>query len=515
MPPSSTVTTPSLASAIRPLLHEKLAPLFDQANPCLPALEQTCQKILSLSGTVAGADQLAAVISRDPGLTCKVLQVANSIAYSPQHMITSVPHAVTWLGLDTVRSMVAIAKLVEQLRDWPDRQQTVSGVIGRALMAAVHANELGIAVEHASLSQLFSSALLYSIGDLAIAYQAPELYQALRALSCSPRTRAERTAEEIKIIGVPKLRLAKALAEMWALPDHVTELFSLELDEVEYRWHSGRQTFGGLIVGSTTLVEALTGPTSRSAVEQAKRPLLKGTGLPPQIFGDILSRAFDRGRQLVRSSGLSLDQHPDAPQPAPVETIPDGLTRTGSKPAAVSLTPRGASALETHPLETLQALQQALAGAKDLNSLLSTLVHALHRDGGFSRVALALLNPNDSDQLIGRLVLGVDPPTPYLASLSGSLTQDHPGFLSLLKRTDPSFLERAGQTSPPLNPAFLQLWKPAAAIIAPLRIGNRPIGMVYGDGGPAPCSIQSKDYQGFQLFLVQTTLGINRLAGLL
>ncbi len=515
MPPSSTATTPSLASSIRPLLHEKLAPLFDQANPCLPALEKTCQKILSLSGTVAGADQLAAVISRDPGLTCKVLQVANSIAYSPQHMINSVPHAVTWLGLDTVRSMVAIAKLVEQLQEWPDRQQTVSGVIGRALMTAVHANELGVAVEHASLGQLFSSALLYSIGDLAVAYQAPELYQALRALSFSPRSRTERMTEEVKILGVPKLRLAKALAEIWALPDHVMDLFSLELDDVECRWHSGRQTFGGLVVGSAALVEALTGPASRSTVDQAKRPLLKGTGLPPQIFGDILARAFDRGRQLVRSSGLSLDQQVDSPQPALTGGGIQGAVRLGSAPPVERQTPRGPSALETHPLETLQALQQALHGAKDLNALLSTLIHALHRDGGFARVALALLNPNDSDQLIGRLVLGVEPNAPYIASLSGSLSQDHPGFLSLLKRMDPCYLKQVSQATPPLSQAFMQLWKPAAAIIAPLRIGNRPIGMVYGDGGPAPLGIQEKDYQAFQLFYSQTTLGINRLAGLL
>lgn len=515
MPSSPVAPSPSLASTIRPLLHPRLAPLFEQANPCLPALERTCQKILSLSGTVTGADQLAALIGRDPGLTCKVLQVANSIAYSPQHVISSIPHAVTWLGLDTVRSMVAITQLVEQLHEWPDRQQLVSGVIGRALMAAVHANELGVAIEHASLGQLFSSTLLYSIGDLAVAYQAPDLYQAVRSLSYSPRSRSERALDETKILGVPKLRLAKALGEMWTLPDHVTELFALDLEEIEGRWHSGRQTFAGLVVGSAALVETLTGPASRSAVDRAKRPLLTGSGLPPQIFGDILSRALDRGKQLVRSSGLSLDE-----QLGSSPTTDQRLSASDPPPATVARAsatqaPRGPSALETKPLETLQALQQALQGAKDLNSLLGTLVQALHRDAGFARVALALLNPNDSDHLIGRLVLGVEPVGPYLASLSGSLSQDHAGFLTLLKRSDPSFLERAAQLAPELSPAFLRLWNPTAAIVAPLRIGNRPIGMVYSDGGPAPHSIQPKDFQSFQLFFTQTTMGINRLAGVL
>jgi len=510
MPP--TTVAPVLAQNVRPLLHEKLAPLFDQTNPCLPALEKTCQKILSLAGTMTGADQLAAVISRDPGLTCKVLQVSNSIAYSPQHVISSVPHAVTWLGLDTVRSMVTVMQLVEQLREWPDRQRMVSGVIGRALLAAVHANELGIAIEHASLSQLFSSTLLYSIGDLAIAYQAPDLYHALRKVSRTPLTRPERVTEEVKVIGVPKLRLAQALGEMWALPAHVLELFSLELDGFTGRWHSGRQTFGGLVVGSAALVEALTGPGSRSAVDRAKQPLLTGTGLPPQIFGDILARALDRGRQLVRSAGLALDQWEDESdlKPTPTATSFRPTTAPASPPQ-----PRGPSALETKPLETLQALQRALQEAKDLNALLGTLVQALHRDAGFARVALVLLNPNDTDQLIARLVLGVEQAAPYLHSLSGSLSHEHPGFLSLLKRLDPCFVENLNQLTPALNPTFMELWQPRSAVIAPLRIGTRPIGMVYGDGGPAPRTIQGKDFQAFQLFFTQTTLGMNRLAGVL
>ena len=111
MSPSPPASESALAASIRPRLHVTLQSLFNQSNPCLPALEKTCQKILSLAGGMTGADRLAQLVSRDPGLTCKVLQVANSIAYSPQQVISSVPHAVTWLGLDTVRSIVTAAQL--------------------------------------------------------------------------------------------------------------------------------------------------------------------------------------------------------------------------------------------------------------------------------------------------------------------------------------------------------------------------------------------------------------------
>ncbi len=513
MSSSSTSSESALAESLRPRLHSTLQPLFNQSSPCLPALEKTCQKILSLTGGLTGADRLAQIISRDPALTCRVLQISNSIAYSPQQVITSVPHAVSWLGLDTVRSLVTASQLVEQLNEWPDRQQVVSGVIARALVAAVHANELGMALEYPSLSQLFSATLLYSIGDLAIANQSPELYQSFRRLPA--QTPAARIIEETQLFGAPRLRIAQALAQMWALPPFLVELFSIEGLQPQERWGSSQDVFRGLVTGCSALIDAMTGPPSPATMEAAKRGLLTGTGLPSHMFGDILVRALDRGKQLVISAGLSFDLWEDSVRPetsCPIPTPPPKET------AAVPTAPRkrGPAAIETNPLETLQTLQTALREAKDINTLLGTLVHALHRDGGFARVALALLNPNNTDHLVGRLLRGVDEPAPYLDSLSGSLTKDHPYFLQLMKRSDAIWIEDFTIPMPdPVRPAFLRTWNPGSAIIAPLRVGTRPIGMLYCDNGPIPRQVQQKDYHAFQLFFSQTTLSINRLAGVL
>ncbi|MEC4890379.1 MAG: HDOD domain-containing protein [Nitrospira sp.] len=513
MSSSSLSSEVGIATTLKPRLHQALQPLCDESTPCLPALEKTCQKILTLTGELTGADQLGRLISRDPALTCKVLQIANSIAYSPQQVITSVPHAVSWLGLDTVRSIVTAAQLVEQLNQWPARQHIVSGVIARALVAAVHASELGTAIEYHSPSQLFSAALLYSVGDLAVSNQAPDLYVSLRNLAQTHRTPAARDLEETTLLGVPRLRLSQALAQLWGLPPFVIDLFSTEAEKPEGRWQTSNQIFKGLVTGSAALIEAMTGPAGPLAVESAKRALLSGTGLPPQLFGDLLVRALDRGKQLVLSAGLSFDLWSDATEP-----MADRSAQTpSSATAGTDNTPhRGPSAIETNPMETLQALQAALRETKDLNTLLGTLVRALHRDGGFARVALALLNPNDSDQLIGRLLLGVEQPAPYLGSLSGSLTKEHPYFLSLVKRAEPSLVEDFSKPmSHAVSPDFLRVWAPSSAIIAPLRVGTRPIGMIYGDNGPAPGRVLSKDLQAFQLFFSQTTLSMNRLAGVL
>ena len=231
----------------------------------------------------------------------------------------------------------------------------------------------------------------------------------------------------------------------------------------------------------------LTGPAPRTAIEEAKKILQIGSGLSSGPFTDLMIRAMDRGRQLIRSMGLAIDSLDEAMfssheehatesilhQPPIKPTI--GKEQTMFPPRNESATP-----IRTKPLETLQAFQDSLQAAKDPNGLLGTFVQSLHRDAGFDRVGLALLNQNDSDLLVGRLVLGVNPPAPYLRSLSGSLSREHQFFLTVLKRVDsllvPNFSNQIGGT---LKQDFIEVWKPTSAIVAPLRVGTKPIGLIY------------------------------------
>lgn len=129
-------------------------------------------------------------------------------------------------------------------------------------------------------------------------------------------------------------------------------------------------------------------------------------------------------------------------------------------------------------------------------------MQSLHRDAGFDRIGLALLNQNDSDLLVGRLVLGVTPPAPYLQSLSGSLSREHQFFLTVLKRVDPllvpNFSDRMAGT---LKQDFIEVWRPTSAIVAPLRVGAKPIGLIYCDRVTTSQPVLSQDYQVFRLFL--------------
>ena len=514
MTPSSATTESAFIDSIRPRLHLKLRPLLDESRSCLPILQSTCQQILNHMGPQSNAVSLGRVISRDHGLTCKVLQVANSIAYSPQQTIVSVPHAVSWLGLDTVRALVAAAHLVEQLQHWPVRQQEFRTLIAKSLVSATYASELGMAIGYPQPGQLFTGALLYSIGDLAIAYQDPDLFLALQAISKTTKRPSECVLQETRLIGVPRLTLAQALAHMWKLPDDLIELFRHPEEQPMEHWQSGLHTYRGIVVGSIRLVEVLTGPAPQTAIEETKKTLQLGSGLSSGSFTDLMIRAMDRGHQLIRSMGLAIASPDEATSPSKEQDL------TESIPHSPAITPptgtNQAAPIRTKPLETLQAFHDLLQAARDLNGLLGTFVQSLHRDAGFDRVGLALLNQNDSDLLVGRLVLGVTPPAPHLRSLSGSLSREHRFFLTILKRVDPLLVPNfSDQMAGTLKQDFLEVWKPGSAIIAPLRVGAKPIGLIYCDRATSNQPVLPQDYQAFQLFFAQATLGLNRLAGIL
>jgi HD-like signal output (HDOD) protein len=286
-----------VTNEIRAQVHAQLRPLFDPQTKSIPALRATCQKILN--------------VSRDPGLTCKVLQIANGIAYSPQHSITSVTHAVAWLGLDTVRTLVATVQLMEQLENQPDRRPLLGRLIAKALFAAAHASELGVAMNYPQPGQLFSAALLYSFADLVIAYQMPDLFQAL--------TVAKTPDDEVEILGVSRACFATALAQTWVLPAGLVDLIGTPAPTAKTKWQTHQQLFMGLVAGSNLLVAAMADSPNSAAADPIRHILQRGTALPEQSLQDALTGPSTKAGNFpvpsVSPNPSSIRRRPQQPYP--------------------------------------------------------------------------------------------------------------------------------------------------------------------------------------------------------
>ena len=118
---------------------------------------------LKLSGLLrdgnAGIGRFAEIVRGDPALAAKVLQLANCAFFRSGHQITSIPEAVTRIGLDTLRAVVLTTEIARA-----HAGVDADAVQSRAFRASCLAAEIGGA--YAPVETVAAAALLAEIGLL-------------------------------------------------------------------------------------------------------------------------------------------------------------------------------------------------------------------------------------------------------------------------------------------------------------------------------------------------------------
>jgi HD-like signal output (HDOD) protein len=111
------------------------------------------------------ARQLADIIHADPALTMYVLRVAASAAKRPASPITSLPHAVAWLGFDEVANIAFTLALQGKMLDVKGQQHKARRLWRHSLASALWARQLAhMLAEETGMCYLCG--LLHNIGKV-------------------------------------------------------------------------------------------------------------------------------------------------------------------------------------------------------------------------------------------------------------------------------------------------------------------------------------------------------------
>lgn len=164
------------------------------------------------------AADLARVISRDPGLTSKVMRTSNSAFFGLGQPVTSLSQAVVVLGLRMVRNLVLIHSLPVgrsgggRMTEIETRMWTHS--VGSALGSRLLAQRTG----RVDPEQAFLGGLFHDIGRLLFNQVRPLTYQTLARRSADglPDRAAER-----KHLGMDHALLGSAALERWKMGDEL------------------------------------------------------------------------------------------------------------------------------------------------------------------------------------------------------------------------------------------------------------------------------------------------------
>ena len=208
----------------------------------LPSSNNTQQLLLDrLNSTDGSIDDIAKVIEEDLALTAKILQLANSSFFRRQASVVSARHAVSYLGVDVIRSLVLADQLFERSQEIPKMDYfDIDSLRRHSLLTSTIAREISPNSEMASVAM--TAGLLHDVGKIIIALEMPELIARLVDVPSGAPYEWIDSATEREILGCTHAEIGGYFLNLWGVPTSVVEavtfhddpaaVFSREFDAV-------------------------------------------------------------------------------------------------------------------------------------------------------------------------------------------------------------------------------------------------------------------------------------------
>jgi len=275
----------------------------------LPALPQSAIRLLELGQDPNnGPAEFACPIESDPGLAAQVLRFVNSSYFGFAGEISSVRHAITLVGIRTIKNFAlwsAVFSLLPNPRCGPfDLKSLRQDSLRRALFARLLANLLSVGEKERE--EVFSAALLQDMAVPLLAKEAPDLYASLLQRRNKGKVRLSHLEREQ--FGWTHAEAGAMIARKWSFPEGFAKLIGghTELDGCAGQ---GCEEPGVVAVAISALLPAIEDPTWNEwpEFEQAYQKVVPH-GAPPAV--ELLSRTDQQVEELAPALKLAIPKKP-------------------------------------------------------------------------------------------------------------------------------------------------------------------------------------------------------------
>lgn len=205
------------------LNNPKLKQLVGQIDhlPSMPSLY--LEMVNQLQDPDVDLGDIANTISKDIAMTAKILKLVNSAFFGLRHQVASSGEAVTYLGINTLKTLVltihAFAQFEGQHRDGFSLERLWSHSLHVAATARrIAAAEQG---ERSLLEEAFVAGMLHDTGQLMLVANLPDPYQAVIEQAHASQQPLETV--EAAVLGTNHAELGGYLLGLWGLPVPVVE----------------------------------------------------------------------------------------------------------------------------------------------------------------------------------------------------------------------------------------------------------------------------------------------------
>jgi HD-like signal output (HDOD) protein len=185
----------------------------------LPGLPATYFEVIKKAESPnASVETIAEVIARDPTLTARLLQMANSPACGLAEKITDPAEAVSMLGVETVKSLVLCLQLFVQSAPAEGASLSLDRLWHHSFSVAKLAAKvvLRCIASERMAGDAYTAGLLHNIGQIVLATNLSHEYSVVvetaRNLKCSLQE------AEMKLMGVTSTQVGAYLLGLWGMP---------------------------------------------------------------------------------------------------------------------------------------------------------------------------------------------------------------------------------------------------------------------------------------------------------
>lgn len=242
----------------------------------LPALSPTAAHLLGrLARRSCEVHELAVLIERDPLLSAQILGIANSAAFGRAQAISSVQHAVSMIGIGSVRKF-ALARSISNL--FAKRKIAPSFSITRFNLHSVATGMfLELLTEFVPLEdpdEAFLAGLFHDVGKLIIAVAMPDQYESI--VTASAVTGESLLESERRMLQIDHAELSALAVDYWGLDEPIRVA-------AEYH-HQPEKAPAALGKVSMAMAVSKVDAVVNAAGMSLLPPSCRGGEIPPLVF---------------------------------------------------------------------------------------------------------------------------------------------------------------------------------------------------------------------------------------
>jgi len=257
----------------------------------IPSLPVSANKVLEICGNInVNPSDLNKVISLDPVLTGKILQLINSAYYGLGTHIKSLVRAITMLGLNTVKNLVLSTAVLNILQKNKGKKGiNIKGFWHHSLCVGVISKLLAVkqGVDPKDYEEYFTAGLLHDIGKIPLnAVLASDYVRLVNKSDEEHKTLYETENENLEI---NHCAAGGMIASAWKLDSSIIDVISYHHNACAYSGDNTAIVCNTAIANYFSVVNEVGFAGDRKPVKPEKK-VWDTAGISEDIYPDVLDK---------------------------------------------------------------------------------------------------------------------------------------------------------------------------------------------------------------------------------